>query len=37
MIEEEDGKWFLSGEEYLWNQAIARGLPRLERMIKKDN
>ena len=35
VIEEEDGKWFLGGEEFMWNSAIERGLPKLERIITK--
>jgi hypothetical protein len=36
MIQEEDGQWFLGGEEFLWNSAIERCLPKLERMITKE-
>jgi hypothetical protein len=36
-IESEDGEWFLGGEEFMWNSAIEKGLPKLERMIKKDD
>jgi hypothetical protein len=32
-INTEDGEWFLSGEEFMWNSAIEKGLPKLERMI----
>lgn len=30
-----DAEWFLGSEEYLWNAAIERSLPNLERLIKK--
>lgn len=32
-----DGQWFLGGEDFLWNTAIERCLPRLERIITKDS
>ena len=35
LIKSEDGEWFLGGEEFLWNTAIERGLPKLERMLNK--
>lgn len=30
-----DKDWFLGSEEYLWNSAIERSLPNLERLIQK--
>jgi len=30
-----DREWFLGSEEYLWNAAIERSLPNLERLIQK--
>jgi len=30
-----DQEWFLGSEEYLWNAAIERELPNLERLIQK--
>ena len=35
MIKEEYGKWFLGGEPFLWNTAIERRMPQLERIITK--
>jgi hypothetical protein len=35
LIRKEDGAWFLGGEDFLWNEAIQRGLPQLERIIQK--
>ena len=34
-IKAEDGQWFLGGENYMWNSAIERGYPQLERLIMK--
>ena len=34
-IKAEDGQWFLGGENYMWNSAIERGYPQLERLITK--
>lgn len=31
-----DSDWFFGSEEYLWNSAIERQLPKLERLISKD-
>ena len=31
-----DKEWFLGSEEYLWNTAIERHLPKLERLITKE-
>lgn len=31
-----DSEWFLGSEEYLWNSAIERHLPKLERLITKE-
>jgi hypothetical protein len=28
-------EWFLAGEDYLWNSAIERNMPSLERIIEK--
>ena len=36
-IEQEYGKWFLGGEPFLWNTAIERRMPQLERIITKKN
>lgn len=30
-----ESEWFLGGETYLWNAAIARHLPNLERLVAK--
>ena len=27
LIKKEDGAWFLGGEDFLWNEAIQRGMP----------
>ena len=35
LIESEDGKWFLGGEDFMWNSAIERGFPKLARIIMK--
>ena len=35
-LREMDREWFLGSEEYLWNTAIERHLPKLERLISKD-
>lgn len=35
LIESEDGKWFFGGEPGLWNAAIERGFPQMERLIMK--
>ena len=35
-LSEMDREWFLGSEEYLWNTAIERHLPKLERLITKD-
>lgn len=35
LIKAEDGEWFFGGEEFLWNSAIEKRLPKLERMITK--
>jgi len=37
LIQSEDGGWFLGGEEFMWNSAIERGLPKLERIIRKND
>ena len=37
LIESEHGKWFLGGEPFVWNLAIERRLPQLERIITKKN
>ena len=31
-----DNEWFLGSEEYLWNSAIERHLPKLERLMTKE-
>ena len=36
-IELEYGKWFLGGEPFVWNSAIEKRLPQLERIITKKN
>ena len=35
-LREMDSGWFLGSEEYLWNAAIERRLPNLERLITKE-
>ena len=35
LIAGEYGKWFLGGEPFAWNEAIARRFPQLERIITK--
>jgi len=35
LINQEYGKWFLGGEPFLWNTAIERRMPQLERIITK--
>jgi hypothetical protein len=35
-IETMDKQWYLGSEEYLWNAAIERNLPNMERLIQKD-
>ena len=37
LIQSEYGKWFLGGEPYVWNTAIERRYPQLERIITKKN
>jgi len=32
-----DHEWFFGSEEYLWNAAIERNLPQMERIIQKKN
>ena len=34
-VRTQEGEWFLGGETYLWNSAIERQLPNLERLIQK--
>jgi len=34
-IREYNTEWFFGSEEYLWNAAIERNLPNLERLIQK--
>jgi len=34
-VEQIEAQWFFGGEDYLWNLAIERGLPNLERIIAK--
>lgn len=34
-IASEHGKWFLGGEPLMWNAAIERRMPQLERMITR--
>lgn len=34
-IDEVYGKWFLGGEPFLWNMAIERRMPQLQRIITK--
>ena len=31
-----DREWFFGSEEYLWNTAILRHFPRLERIVEKE-
>ena len=35
LIEREHGKWFLGGEPFMWNSAIEKRMPQLERLITK--
>ena len=37
LIESEYGKWFFGGEPQMWNMAIEKRLPQMERLITKKN